>query len=76
MEKDELLKIANEKYPIGTIYIDPAYGQSTIIGVLEYYTVKDKRIADVYKVDTITDGYGGAVYRDGVFHEIVGHRGY
>jgi len=59
--KDELLKYANEHYPIGTVYNNAEYSESPLSnnivqGSFIYYSSHDNT------QDWITDGNGGAVY--------------
>ena len=71
MNKDQLLKIAKEKYPIGTEYYgttrddkNKVTSDHNQIGSLR--TVREG--LKYYKdYDMITDGYGGAVYQRGIW---------
>jgi hypothetical protein len=71
MDKLELINKANDLYPVGSIYIDPVFGKTEVKGKLRYFNYKHRGPTDVYKNDTITDGFGGAVYRDGIWAEIL-----
>lgn len=59
----ELVEKAKEKYPIGTEYIN-SYGKNcTVQGILKYYYSSEGNY--------ITDGWGGSVYKNGVWAEII-----
>jgi len=62
IDKEALLKEARERYPIGTKYKDLLEGGiEEVKGEFKFYVYKN--------VVYITDGYGGEVYKDGVWAE-------
>ena len=60
--KSHLRKIAEEKYPIGTKYFSvPDSYREQVKGTFKYYIDEDN----------LTDGYGGSVYCQGKWAEII-----
>jgi hypothetical protein len=62
---EQLLQQAKENYPRGTKYMSKDYN-ATVNGELQYHKCTSGKYM-------ITDGWGGAVYDEGIWAEIVSY---